>query len=64
MPALNRRIVKKRFGIDLPYDQSINDIAESENISVNKVKTLLNQSLTTIENSLSKSDKNIILNLL
>lgn len=64
LPALNRRIVKKRFGIDLPYDQSINDIAESENISVNKVKTLLNQSLTAIENSLSKSDKNIILNLL
>ena len=61
---VERRIVKKRFGIGLPYELSINDIAENENLSVNKVKYILNNSLKKIESNISKKDKEVIHNLL
>ena len=35
--ATDRRIIKKRFGIGMPYQLSINEIAEAENLSANKV---------------------------
>ena len=61
---LERRVVKKRFGIDCPYELSINDIAENENLSINKVKYILNNSLHKIANSIPERDKEIIHNLL
>ena len=61
---LERRIVKKRFGIDYPYELSINDIAENENISVNKVKYIINTSLAKIANFIPERDKKTIIELL
>lgn len=61
---IERRIVKKRFGIDYPYELSINDIAENENLSVNKVKYILNNSLKKIANSIPERDKEVIHQLL
>lgn len=61
---LERRIVKKRFGIDYPYDLSINDIAENENLSINKVKYILTNSLKKIANSIPARDKEVIHQLL
>lgn len=61
---IERRMVKKRFGIDYPYELSINDIAENENLSVNKVKYILNNSLKKIANSIPERDKEVIHQLL
>jgi len=61
---VERRIVKKRFGIDYPYELSINDIAENENLSVNKVKYIINSSLKKIANFIPERDKKTIIELL
>lgn len=61
---LERRIVKKKFGIDYPFELSINDIAENESLSVNKVKYILNNSLSKISKSIPEKDKEVIRNLL
>ena len=60
----DRRIVKKRFGVGLPYQLSINEIAESEGIPANKIKYTINQALKTIGNSLNEKEKMEIINLL
>lgn len=62
--ALDRRIIKKRFGIDVPIQSSINDIAENEGISVAKVKSSINNSLKIIAASIPESDKKLIIELL
>lgn len=64
LPLLDRRIVKKRFGIGLPYQLSINEIAESEGMIPNKVKYSITQSLKTINNSLNEKEKQLIVDLL
>lgn len=61
---VERRIVKKRFGIDYPYELSINDIAENENLSANKVKYIINSSLKKIANFIPERDKKTIMELL
>ena len=61
---LERRIIKKKFGIEFPYELSINDIAENENLSVNKVKYIINNSLKKIAASIPERDKEVIRNLL
>ena len=55
-----RRIIKKRFGIDFPYQLSINEIAENELLSVNKVKYILNNALKKISANISPRDKESI----
>lgn len=64
LPLLDRRIVKKRFGIGLPYQLSINEIAESEGMVPNKVKYSITQSLKVINNSLNEKEKQLIVDLL
>ena len=59
-----RRIIKKRFGIGLPYQLSINEISESEGIPANKIKYSITQSLKIIGNSLNNKEKEMILSLL
>lgn len=61
---LDARILKKRYGINLPYQLSITEIAESENMNPNKVKYSISSSLKTIGNSLSAEDKEMLTNLL
>lgn len=60
----DKRIIKKRFGIDMPYELSINEISESECLPVNKVKYSITNSLKTISESLSEENKKIIFELL
>lgn len=64
LSALDRRIIKKRFGIDVPMASSINDIAENEGISIAKVKSSINNSLKIIAASIPERDKQTIINLL
>ena len=64
LPAQDARILRKRFGINLPYQLNINEIAESENMNVNKIKYIISSSLKTIANSISAEDKEMIATLL
>lgn len=64
LSATDRRIIKKRFGVGMPYQLSINEIAESEGLLPNKVKYSITQSLKTISNNLSDKEKELILNLM
>ena len=62
--ALDRRIIKKRFGIGVPIQSSINDIAENEGISIAKVKSSINNSLKIIATAIPEKDKQTIIELL
>lgn len=62
--AIDRRIIKKKFGIDTPFPISINEIAENEGISPNKVKYSIANTLKIIEKSISPADKKNIIELL
>ena len=64
LPSLDARIVRKRFGINLPYQLNINEIAESENMNVNKIKYIISSALKTIAASISTEDKEMIATLL
>lgn len=64
LPSLDARILRKRFGINLPYQLNINEIAESENMNVNKIKYIISSSLKTIAASISPEDKEMITTLL
>lgn len=64
LPMIDRRIIKKKFGIDAPFPMSINEIAENEGISPNKVKYSISNTLKIIEKSIPESDKHNIIELL
>lgn len=59
-----RRIIKKRYGIDFPYQLSINEIAENELLSVNKVKYILNNAVKKIAANISPRDRESICQML
>ena len=61
---LDRRIIKKRYGIDYPYQLSINEIAENEGLTLNKVKYIISNSQKIIMNSIDPEDKRTILEML
>lgn len=64
LPMIDRRIIKKKFGIDVPFQMSINEIAENEGISPNKVKYSISNTLKIIEKSIPETDKRNIIELL
>ena len=61
---LDRRIIKKKYGIDLPFPMSIQEIADNEGISTNKVKYSLTSSAKIIANNINEKDKKMIIELL
>ena len=60
----DRRIVKKKFGIGFPDTLSLNDIAESEGLPVNKIKYILNMSLKELSKYIKEEDKSKLYELL
>ena len=61
---LDRRIIKKRFGIEYPFEMSIQEIAENEGISTNKVKASINNTMKIISNNINAQDKETLFELL
>ncbi len=55
-----RRVTKKRFGIGYPYELSVSEIADSEGLSTNKVKYILNNALKKISTLIPKTDRDVI----
>lgn len=64
LQPLDRRILKKKYGIGLPFPMSIQEIAENEGISTNKVKYSLTNSTKIIANNISLNDKKLVMELL
>ena len=64
LPPLDRRVIIKKYGIGLPFPMSINEISENENISFNKIKYILTNSLKVIQRNISEEDKKTVLELL
>lgn len=62
--ALDRRIIKKKFGIDKPFPMSINEIAENEGLSANKVKYSISNTLKIIEKNCTPNERKTIISLL
>lgn len=64
LSPIDRRIIKKRFGIECPFEMSIQEIAENEGISVNKVKYSINNTLKIIGQNIKGEDKKTLMELL
>lgn len=64
LPLLDKRVIMKRYGIDLPYQLSINEIAENEGLTVNKVKYIILNAQKHIMNAISPQDKQTIIEML
>lgn len=63
LPILDRRIIKKKYGIGFPNELSNNEIAESEGMSVSEVKQSLNNTLQYIATEIPDDVKNNIIEL-
>jgi len=63
LSTLDKRIIKKKFGIGFPNELSNNEIAESEGLSLNDVKNSINRSFNYISKSIPQETKNNILEL-
>ena len=63
LSLLDRRIIKKKFGIGFPNELSNNEIAESEGLSLSDVKNSINKSLKYIEEEIPDDVKENIIEL-
>lgn len=63
MSDINRRIIKKRFGIGYPCALNIADIAESEGLAVNRVKYIISSCFVELGKNISKQDRNILMEI-
>ena len=63
LSLLDRRIIKKKFGIGFPNELSNNEIAESEGLSLSDVKNSINKSLKYIEEEIPDTVKENIIEL-
>ena len=64
LQPLERRLIKKRFGIDTPFEMTINEIAENEGMAPNKVKYAIMNALKVIQNNIPDADKETILEMI
>ena len=63
LSLLDRRIIKKKFGIGFPNELSNNEIAESEGLSLTDVKNSITRSLKYIEEEIPDDVKENIIEL-
>lgn len=63
LSLLDRRIIKKKFGIGFPNELSNNEIAESEGLSLSDVKSSINKSLKYIAEEIPDDVKENIIEL-
>lgn len=54
---INRRIIKKRYGIGYPCALNVADIAESEGIAISKVKTTINECISMMNANMTDNDR-------
>ena len=63
LPDLDRRVIKKRFGIGFPLALNINEIAESEGLTPGRVKVMINQAIRVLADNVTDAERNVLLDL-
>lgn len=63
LPDINRRLIKKRFGIGYPCALNIADIAESEGLTPNRVKYIISDCLKDMNKNISGNDRNALMEI-
>lgn len=64
LTPLEQRVIKKKFGVGYPYQLNPLEIAESEGLSPNKIKYILQVSLKKIQENITPERKKIICDVL
>lgn len=59
-----RRMMKKRYGVGMPYSMSITELAENEGVSLSTVKMTLKDATEKIMQSMTPEKKEVLLELL
>lgn len=59
-----RRMMKKRYGVGLPYSMSVSELAENEGISLSTVKMTLKDATEKILDSLTPEKKEVLMNMI
>lgn len=59
-----RRMMKKRYGVGMPYSMSVTELAENEGVSLSTVKMTLKDATEKIMQSMTPEKKEVLLELL
>lgn len=59
-----RRMMKKRYGVGLPYSMSVSELAENEGVSLSTVKMTLKDATDKILSNMTDEKREVIMNLL
>lgn len=59
-----RRMMKKRYGVGLPYSMSVSELAENEGVSLSTVKMTLKDATEKILDSLTPEKKEVLMNMI
>lgn len=63
LPVNDRRLVRKRFGINTPFALSLSELAENEGMSLSKVKQVITSSLKTLSENITEDQRDILVEL-
>lgn len=64
MNVNERRYLRKRFGIGLPYSMSVSELAENECVSLSTVKLTLKNAMANFANAFTDDQKKLVLEYL
>lgn len=64
MKVNERRLLRKRFGIGLPYSMSVSELAENEGISISNTKLILKSATTAFAAAFTDDQRELVLEYL
>ncbi|MCH5166921.1 MAG: hypothetical protein J1F35_03425 [Erysipelotrichales bacterium] len=64
LDLLDRKVIKRKYGIGYPYAMTINEISEAESISVGQVKRILRDSMLVLQQNLNDNQKRMLAEIL
>lgn len=59
-----RRMMKKRYGIGLPYSMTVTELAENEGVSLSTVKSTLKEATAKLIETITPEKKEILMNMI
>ena len=59
-----KRMMKKRYGVGMPYSMSVSELAENEGVSLSTVKMTLKDATDKILENMTPEKKEIIMNMM
>lgn len=64
MSPNEKRFLRKRFGIGLPYSMTVSELAENEGVSLSTTKAILKSAMTEFANAFDDEQKQLIIEYL